>query len=84
MLGKCWRKHVDDVQDEIILQLIDDSYDRYEELLIRKDVLRKEAVQYEYEYVKEFGDLISDAFKAKLEAMGGYTLEDPGQIIPVE
>ena len=46
-----------------MIKLIDDSYDRYEELLIRKDVLRKEAVQYEYEYVKEFGDLISDAFK---------------------
>ena len=52
-----------------MIKLIDDSYDRYEELLIRKDVLRKEAVQYEYEYVKEFGDLISDAFKAKISCI---------------
>ena len=29
-----------------IVKIKDDAYDRYEELLIRKDVLKKEAVHY--------------------------------------
>ena len=36
-----------------------DVYQRYEDLLIRKDVLKKEAVQYEIGYIREFGELIA-------------------------
>lgn len=43
-----------------------DVYRRYEELLIRKDVLKKEAVQMEINYIKEFGDLIAKNFETKI------------------
>ncbi len=43
-----------------------DVYQRYEDLLIRKDVLKKEAVQYEIGYIREFGELIAKNFEAKI------------------
>ena len=42
------------------------KYDRYKELLLRKDALRKESFQYEIDYVREFGDLINECFEAKI------------------
>ena len=45
------------------------SYDRYEELLLRRDAVRKEAFQFERAYVREFGDMILEVFRLKLECI---------------
>jgi hypothetical protein len=45
------------------------SYARYEELINRRDDLKKEAFQYHNEYVKVFGDLILDVFSKKIECI---------------
>ena len=42
------------------------SYARYEELITRRDNLRKEAFQYHRAYVREFGDLILEVFRKKI------------------
>lgn len=52
-----------------VIKMLNDSYDRYEELLIRKDVLIKEAFQYETEYIREFGELIAMAFEEKIRCI---------------
>ena len=52
-----------------MIRLENDSYERYEELLIRRDVLRKEALHYEIEYIKEFGELIARSFEAKISCI---------------
>ena len=52
-----------------IVKIKDDAYDRYEELLIRKDVLKKEAVYYEIEYIREFGELIAKVFEEKISCI---------------
>lgn len=49
-----------------IVLIENDVYQRYEDLLIRKDVLKKEAVQYEISYIREFGELIARNFEAKI------------------
>lgn len=54
--------------DEII-RVKNISYDRYEELLMRRDAIKKEAFQYERAYVREFGDLILEIFQMKLECI---------------
>ena len=43
------------------------GYDRYEELLLRKNELRKEAFQWEQEYIRVFGEDILGVFRAKVE-----------------
>ena len=45
------------------------SYARYEELITRRDNLRKEAFQYHRAYVREFGDLILEVFRKKIECI---------------
>lgn len=40
--------------------------ERYKELLLKKDSLTKEAFQYQIAYIKEFGDLITECFEAKI------------------
>ena len=45
------------------------SYARYEELINRRDELKKEAFQYHAEYVKVFGDLILELFRKKIECI---------------
>ena len=47
------------------------SYARYEELITRRDNLRKEAFQYHRAYVREFGDLVLDSGK-----VSGYDTHD--------
>lgn len=54
--------------DEII-RVSNSSYAKYEELLIRKDEVKKQAFQYERAYVREFGDLILEVFQLKLESI---------------
>ena len=45
------------------------SYERYEDLVVQRDQLRKETKSIEISYSKEFGDLITDTFKAKIECI---------------
>ncbi len=45
------------------------SYARYEELITRRDSLKKEAFQYHRAYVREFGDLILEVFRKKIECI---------------
>ena len=45
------------------------SYSRYEELINRRDNLKKEAFQYHAAYVREFGDLILEIFRKKIECI---------------
>lgn len=54
--------------DEII-KIKNTSYARYEELLMRRDNLKKEAFLYERAYVREFGDLILEVFEKKIECI---------------
>lgn len=54
--------------DEII-RVSNSSYAKYEELLVRKDEVKKQAFLYERAYVREFGDLILEVFQLKIEAI---------------
>lgn len=45
------------------------SFDRYEELLLRRENLKKEAFRWEREYVRVFGDRILKLFEMKLECI---------------
>ena len=45
------------------------SYARYEELLLRKDEVKKLAFHFERAYIREFGDLILEVFQKKMEAI---------------
>lgn len=45
------------------------SYILYEELLMRRENLRREGVQFRVSYLKEFGSLLTDAFKLKVECI---------------
>ena len=45
------------------------SYAKYEEVLLRRDNLRKEAEKYHLEFIREFGDLITESFRLKIECI---------------
>lgn len=45
------------------------SAGKYEEVLLRRDNLRKEAENYHLQYIREFGDLITEAFEKKIECI---------------
>ena len=45
------------------------SYILYEELLLKKENLQKEGKQYYISYLKLFGDLLTEAFKKKVECI---------------
>lgn len=45
------------------------SYALYEELLLRRDKLLKDAFQYERAYTSEFGDMILDIFQMKIDCI---------------
>lgn len=46
-----------------------DDLARYEELLLRRDSLRKKAEQFQISYFKEFGDLIVESFTIRIECI---------------
>lgn len=46
-----------------------DNLARYEELLLRRDTVRKEAEQYQIRYFREFGDLMVKSFELKIECI---------------
>ena len=52
-----------------IIKTEDPSYAKYEEVLLRRDNLRKEAEQYHLEFIKIFGDLIMESFRMKIECI---------------
>ena len=52
-----------------IIKLKNTSYTKYEEVLLRRDNLRKEAEHFHMEYIREFGSLIIKAFEIKVECI---------------
>ena len=52
-----------------IIKVKSASYARYEELLLKRDNIRKQAFQYQREYTAEFGDLIIAVFEKKIECI---------------
>lgn len=52
-----------------IIRVKNNSYARYEELLLRRDSIRKEAFVWQRNYVAEFGDLIVAVFEKKVECI---------------
>ena len=52
-----------------IIKTGDTAIGEYEEVLLRRDNLRKEAEQYHMAYIREFGDLITKAFEQKVECI---------------
>ncbi|MBR0137558.1 MAG: hypothetical protein IJM15_04045 [Erysipelotrichaceae bacterium] len=52
-----------------IVKVKNASYARYEELLIRRDVIAKEGFRYQLEYLREFGELMSESFEAKIKCI---------------
>lgn len=53
-----------------ITRVTDGDYARYEELLLQRDQLAKEAEEYQDEYTRTFGDLITEVFQKKIECIG--------------
>ncbi len=49
-----------------IIKVKNASYSRYEELLLTRESLRKESLEYEVLYIKEFGELILTLFEKKI------------------
>ena len=45
------------------------SLERYEEVLLRRDSLRKKAEQYQISYFKVFGDLLVESFTIRVECI---------------
>ena len=43
--------------------------ERYENLILQRDRLEKEAEQYRMEYFREFGELLTDAFQARIDCI---------------
>jgi len=54
--------------DEMI-KVKNEGYAEYEELLLRRDKLRKEAHIWQAEYMAEFGDMITELFEKKIECI---------------
>ncbi|MGI6211794.1 MAG: hypothetical protein ACOYJJ_04380 [Anaerovoracaceae bacterium] len=52
-----------------LIRIQGDDYDRYENLLIQRDNLRKDAGSIQIAYIKEFGDLINKSFAAKIDCI---------------
>lgn len=52
-----------------LIKLKNSRYAEYENLLFRRDALRKEGEQFQLEYIKTFGDLMNDVFKKKIECI---------------
>lgn len=52
-----------------VIKVKNTSYTRYEEVLLRRDNLRKEAEYYHMEYIMVFGDLIIQTFEKKIECI---------------
>ena len=49
-----------------LIKIQNDKYEIYEDLIMRRDNLRKEADNYLAQYIHHFGDLITESFKAQI------------------
>ena len=56
-------------KDIIRIENSEDNLARYEELLLRRDNLKKQAEQYQISYFQEFGDLIVESFTIRIECI---------------
>jgi predicted nucleic acid-binding Zn-ribbon protein len=54
---------------DAIIKVKNSSYARYEELLLRRDAVKKSAFQYGQEYTRTFGELILKVFEKKIECI---------------
>lgn len=45
------------------------DYPKYESLLLQRDQLKKEALQYRRAYIREFGELINQVFEKKIDCI---------------
>lgn len=54
---------------DAIIKVKNSSYARYEELLLRRDDVKKRAFQYGAEYTRTFGELILAVFEKKIECI---------------
>ena len=54
---------------DAIIKVKNASYARYEELLLRRDAVKKRAFQYGQEYTRTFGELILKVFEKKIECI---------------
>ena len=52
-----------------IIKVAVGDYGRYEELLLQKEQLGKEAFTYQQDYINEFGELINEVFATKIECI---------------
>ncbi len=52
-----------------IIVIENEGYSRYEELLLRRDKLKKEAYILQGEFMHEFGDLITAVFQKKIDCI---------------
>lgn len=52
-----------------IIRVANGDYGRYEELLLQRDQLEKEAYGYQQQYTREFGDLTVEAFQLKVDCI---------------
>ena len=52
-----------------IVRVANGDYGRYEELLLQRDQLEKEAYKYQLEYTREFGDLAVESFQLKIDCI---------------
>ena len=52
-----------------IIKVKNAALSKYEELLLRRDNLRKQAENYNLAYIREFGDLIEEEFRIKIECI---------------
>lgn len=52
-----------------IVRVANGDYDRYEELLLRHEQLRKTAYEYQLDYMREFGELSIKLFQLKMDCI---------------
>lgn len=52
-----------------LIRIKNDSYGRYEELLLERDAIRKDAYLYDRAYIRTFGEQILEVFRKKLECV---------------
>ncbi|MBR4765175.1 MAG: hypothetical protein IK085_00250 [Clostridia bacterium] len=52
-----------------IIRIANGDYGKYEDLLLYRDSLRKEAEQYFIEYIRQFGELINKVYEKKIECI---------------
>jgi len=52
-----------------VVRVKNSSYARYEELLLKRERIRKDGFQYQQAYIREFGELIIALFNEKMECI---------------